>query len=112
MPSSHHKLTHIHENITEILVLHEDLLGRLRQVIQPCRTRSTMDCVNTLRVPKHTRRHSVNNPVATPEKKPHFDVRRSLDVQKYKTSQDASLVSDPKEAANVATVFEQTVRTT
>ncbi|MCJ1476449.1 hypothetical protein MMC13_005115 [Lambiella insularis] len=108
IPSSHRKLTHIHENITEILVLHEDLLGRLRQVIQACRNKDTLDGDSTLQEPtRHTRRHSVNTPMVAPNANAHFDVRRSLDVQKYKRSQDASLVSDPKEAATIAALFEQ-----
>ena len=58
---------------------------------------------------RHARRHSVNTPNLTPNKAAHFDVRRSLDVSKYKCSQETRLVSDPKEAADVAIIFGQLV---
>ena len=58
---------------------------------------------------RHTRRHSVNTPALTPTKTPPFDVRRSLDVSKHRSSQEARLVSDPKEAANVAIIFGELV---
>ncbi|MCJ1280970.1 hypothetical protein MMC26_000288 [Xylographa opegraphella] len=98
---SHQKLTHIHENITEILVLHEDLLSRLRNTIQVSTTNRVMNNV----IARHTRRHSVNTPALTPTKTSTFDVRRSLDVSKHRSSQEARLVSDPKEAANAAMIF-------
>ncbi|MCJ1401366.1 hypothetical protein MMC11_004578 [Xylographa trunciseda] len=90
-------------NITEILVLHENLLCRLRNIVPSSTTKSMMDNV----IPRHARRYSVNSPALTSNKKTQFDVRRSLDVSKYKSSQEARLISDPTEAANVAIIFEE-----
>ena len=108
--ASHGKLTHIHENITEILVLHENLLNRLREIVStPTLSSIPGNVSRDLAVPMHTRRHSINVPTLARSRTPHFSVRRSLDTAKNRSSLDVKLVSEPKEAASVASVFEQMV---
>ena len=62
-----------------------------------------------LNVPRPTRRHSVNAPPVTKPKAPRFDVRRSLDSRRQKSVQDPTLISEPKESARIAAVFEELV---
>lgn len=109
--STHRKLTHVHENITEILILHEDLLSRLREIIPHSSMNNVSNSVTAnLKVPRPTRRHSVNSPPVTRGKSPRFDVRRSFDTRRQKSVQDGTLISEPKEAAKIALVFEELVR--
>ena len=108
--TSHGKLTHIHDNITEILVLHENLLGRLREVVStPSLSSNPRNVASSLAVPMHTRRHSINAPLPARSRNPEFNVRRSFDTTKNRSSIDVKLVSEPEEAAKVASVFEQMV---
>ena len=108
--TSHGKLTPIHENITEILVLHEILLSRLREIVSiPTSSSIPRSMSRGLAVPMHIRRHSINMPTAARSRNPHFNVRRSLDTPPNRSSLDVKLVSEPKEAARVASVFEQMV---
>jgi len=108
--STHRKLTNVHENITEILILHEDLLSRLREIVPHSSMNNVLNTVAAnLKVPRPTRRHSVNAPPVTRSKSPRFDVRRSLDTRRQKSVQDGTLVSEPKEAAKIALIFEDMV---
>lgn len=108
--STHHKLTHVHENITEILILHEDLLSRLREIVPHSSMNIVPNSVATnLKVPQPTRRHSVNALPVTRSKSPRFDVRRSLDTRRQKSVHDRTLMSEPKEAATIALIFDEVV---
>ena len=109
--STHPKLTHVHENITEILVLHEVLLRRLREIIPHSSINNINDRIAAnLKIPGPARRHSVNAPPVARSSSPRFDVRRSLDSRRQKSMQAGTLISEPKESAKIALVFEEMVR--
>lgn len=62
-----------------------------------------------LKVPHPARRHSVNAPPVARSRSPRFDVRRSLDARRQKSVQDGTLMSEPKQSAKIASIFEEMV---
>ena len=91
-------------------MLHEELLSQLRQVVQPSGLERIIESTNgALRIPGHTRRHSVNTPLAARNKPTIFNARRSLEVPKYKISHGINIFSEPSEAGKIAEIFDQLV---
>lgn len=106
MPS-HHNLKHIHENITEILVLHENLVAQIRHNTYSSSNRiDPNNFSSSLKPPIGTRRHSVDASLSSQNKR--FVVnarRRSYDVSGSKQAHDNTILAEPEDAAAIARIF-------
>lgn len=102
----------IHRNITEILALHEELLGHVQQAFSDSEIRSDETDVKLTRRPtsrhgrwrSHDETHSTLPVTATPAG------RRSIEISWLRRPKKAILISDPREVADVARVFDRMVR--
>lgn len=102
----------IHRNITEILALHEELVGHIRQAFSDPEIRSDETDVKLTRRPtsrhgrwrSHDETHSTLPVTATPAR------RRSIEISWLRRPKKAILISDPREVADVARVFDRMVK--
>ena len=107
---THRNISHIHDNITEILVLHEDILVRVRRIFQRSEGVNTYT-VNQpgLKCMGHSKWHSRDEGTKNGNRYLH-NARNSLEVTRNRyLPQDGSL-SEPEVAAQVAAVFDELVR--
>ena len=104
-------ISHIHDNITEIIVLHQDLLSRMIQVLEyPRRTVKQPGIQEVPKMAGHNPWHSMDSSAIRIEKGTSYFVRRSLDVPSIKIPSELAMISEPGDAAEVAMIFENMVR--
>ena len=101
----------IHRNIAEILALHEEVLQLIRQAFPDSDVRSDGPDVEPIRQPtskhgrwrSHDESHSALPATAVPA------ARRSIEISWLRRPKKAVLISDPREVADVARVFDRMV---
>lgn len=101
----------IHRNITEILALHEEMLNLIRQAYPDSDVRSGESDIRPTRRPasrhgrwrSHEETHSSLPMTAVPVG------RRSIEISWLRRPKKAVLISDPREVADVARVFDRMV---
>ena len=101
----------IHRNIAEILALHEEVLQLIRQAFPDSDVRSEGPDVEPVRrfTSKHGRwrshdgSHSMVPAAVVPAS------RRSIEISWLRRPKKAVLISDPREVADVARVFDRMV---
>ena len=107
---THRNLSHIHENIMAILVLHEDILVRIRRIFQRSEGINAYTGNQTgLRSRGHSRWHSRDEGVKHEHCYFH-NVRNSIEAQKTRSLSQYGSLSEPEIAAQIATVFDDLVR--
>ena len=101
----------IHRNIAEILALHEEVLQLIRQAFPDSDVQSDGPEVEAFRRPtskhgrwrSHDESHSTFPAAAVPTS------RRSIEISWLRRPKKAVLISDPREVADVARVFDRMV---
>ena len=110
---AHKSISHIHENITEILTLHEKLLNQLASTAR--RWKGLHENHNYRRsekpAAKHTRWKSNDGPI---ERRVDDElstrlIRRSLDLRAIPSPGEYQLVCEPKETAEIALTVDSMV---
>ncbi len=99
----------MHQNITEILTLHDELLTGLRQVMRDSEgCFDKIDSKQGLRF-KHTRWRSQDGSQATTAETAIPVARRSAEVSWFGRKKKSALVAESHEAAEIARVFDRMV---
>ncbi len=100
----------IFRNVEDILSLHEELLLHIRFVMPDSELRSGPTIVSSKRQSKHALFLSLEDPQATSSRKSVDLVRRSAELSWFGRPKRGILISEPREVAAVAKVFERFVR--
>ena len=98
-------------NVNEILTLHEELLRQVRNVMLDSELKSDNDIITIPRHKEHSRWNSVESPVAGTGAGPMHMARRSMEATMSRHSKRDMLISEPREVAEVAKVFDRLVST-
>jgi len=103
----------IQQNVTQILQLHEDLLGELHKTVPHAEyTQSAGQESYPITKAKHTRFHSADIiPGRLLEAKTSRKSRHSLEIGRPTDHRPIGLVADTKTAGNVAKIFNKYVST-
>ena len=110
---THKSISHIHNNITEILTLHENLLAQLICTMRRWKgLQENHVCQYSEKPIKYTRWRSSDG---TTNKRidDKYDtglVRRSFDLRAKPSSGEHQIVCEPKETADIAMIFENMVK--
>jgi hypothetical protein len=103
----------VQQNVTQILQLHEDLLGELHKTVPHAEyTQSAGQESYSITKAKHIRFHSADiTPGRLLEAKMSRKSRHSLEIGRPKDHRPIGLVADTKTAGNVARIFNKYVST-
>lgn len=104
-------MSHIHDNITAILVLHEDILVRVRRTFQRSEGINAYTGNQPHMRPRGHSRWQSRDEGTKHEHRYFHNVRNSLEARNTQSLFQHGSLSEPEVAAQVAAVFDDLVRT-